>query len=83
MKVKCTNPKLNYIVFPKNEPPRRVKVGETFEVKKVPAKWAGLVEVVDGSKEAETPKTAVTNPAKDDADEGKSTSKGSSIPPKK
>lgn len=70
MKVKCIDPRLNHVVFDENRKPRKVKVGETFKVKKIPAKWKGLVAPVDETPDAETPaavteepKKAVTNPA--------------------
>lgn len=62
MKLKCTSTKLNFVVFDESKKPRKVRVGETFEIgaKEVPAKWQGLVAAVeDGGA-----KKAVTNPAR-------------------
>lgn len=56
MKVKCISSRLNHIVFGKDGngvvKPHRVQVGETFDVKSIPASWAGLVSAVDGGSTA-------------------------------
>lgn len=61
MRVKCISPRLNHIAFGADgkgiKKPYKVKVGDVFEVKQVPASWQGLVVPLDPA-----PKPA-TNPA--------------------
>lgn len=62
MLVKCINPRLNHIVFGNDgngkRQPHRVRVGETFEVKSIPAIWEGYVVAVEGGGN----KAKITNP---------------------
>lgn len=60
MKVKCVSKRLNHIHFVTqadgSKKPVKIKVGDTFEVKGIPAMWEGLVVPL----ETEKPKVAAT-----------------------
>ena len=62
MKVKCINSRLVHVHFATqgdgSKKPVRIKPGDTFEVKSIPAEWTGLVVPVETVE-----KKPATNPA--------------------
>jgi hypothetical protein len=65
--VKCTSARLNHVAFETDgkgvKKPHRIRVGDTFKVKAIPAHWVGLVDTVSTEGKTKT-KAKVTNPAK-------------------
>lgn len=61
MKIKCISPRLNHVAFVADangvKKARKVEVGDTFEVAKIPDAWKGLVAPAEGSP------APVTNPS--------------------
>lgn len=58
MKVKCISPRFVHVHFATmgdgSKKPVRIRPGDTFEVKAIPAEWEGMVIPVDGEKKAAT-----------------------------